>query len=89
MNKSEKQILVEAVEELDNYFSNRCCNDYELKDTPENRQIIKEYQAWNLRVPLDEVESHKEYGEPNMHKGNLFCHDSVMIYVLKKNLGLL
>ena len=84
-----KEFLKKAIEDLDEYYDNAGCNDLILKDTPENRLLWDEYQAWNFRIPIEKVKTHKEYEKVCVIDGELYCHDGLVIFVLKRALGLL
>lgn len=86
-----------AIRRLSDYLSYEGCNDYEMPDTPENRALYDEAQAWNLGVSLADLKAHPDYHEPHVIKvallgskpGNLMVNDSILVYVLRKATGLL
>ncbi len=81
--------VAQAIKRLSDYLSYEGCNDYEMSDTPENRALWDEYQAWNLKVPLEQLAAHPEYYVPTARRGQLCIHDGVLIYSLKKAAGML
>lgn len=85
----QKSLAKFAIKQLDDMQGRAGCNDMYLPDNEEARELLKEYQAWNLGTTLDKVESHAEYFEWPAHKGRICCNDGVLIYVLKNACGLL
>lgn len=89
MNAIEKQLAETAINDYHERLSNSGCNDLILDDSPEARQLLKEYSAWNLNCSVDEVENHPEYYEPSIADGKIYTIDSVLIFILKKSLKIL
>lgn len=91
MNLIEKHIAKLAIEELSNQLSNAGCNDLELEDSKELRELWREYNAWNLSVSLDELnekdDQYKPYPKP--YRGKVTLNGYLFIFVLKKKCGLL
>lgn len=44
----EYKILADLLETASDEFSNHGCNDYELDDTPENRDLLEAAHWWNV-----------------------------------------
>ena len=41
------RVLSDLLEIASDEFSNHGCNDYELDNTPENRELVKSMEIWN------------------------------------------
>jgi hypothetical protein len=61
------------------------CNDYDMPDTPENRALWDEAQAWNVKVPVEKIKSHPDYWPPHvLPNGKLSVSDYIIVYALRK-----
>lgn len=81
MKANEQEILKEAIEYFDESLSNSSCNDCEIADTPENRELIKEYRRYSYGGDDENI--------LQFSRGKLYTDDGLWVYLLKKNLGLL
>ena len=79
--------LSAAINHLSDHLSYAGCNDYDVADTPENRALWDEYQAWNFGVPLEDIQQHEDYCQPYVRDGVMIIDDHVWIYLLKKALN--
>ena len=90
---AEDKILKEAIEELEDKQACAGCNDLEIPDTEESRQLLREAFAWNNNCSIEDIENHDDWNEEyefkSYRKGTLLTSDSLMIYLLKKRCGLL
>jgi len=79
-----------AIEQLEETQSCAGCNDYTMDDTPENRALWDECQAWNLKMPVAEVKGHADYQPPCQRPGGrLDVSDSITVFALRKATGML
>lgn len=83
-----EKLLRTAIAILDDELGNRSCNDFELPDTEENRQLIAETEAENVHVPVEEWPNHPDYSAPEVYDGKLLFRDCILTYILRKELGL-
>lgn len=47
LNKTEWTILAQLLEMAADEFGNHGCNDFELPNTPENREFMERMELWN------------------------------------------
>jgi len=56
LDKNACEVLSDLLKMADEEFGNHGCNDYELPNTPENRQLMEQAERWNS------IEQWEEYG---------------------------
>ncbi len=56
LNKNACKVLCDLLKLANEEFGNHGCNDYELPNTPENRELMEAVERWNS------VEQWLEYG---------------------------
>ena len=49
------KVLAKLLELAGNHFSNHGCNDYDLKNTPENMALLESLEAWNSPDPKERI----------------------------------
>ena len=90
MTKNHIAIYERMIGELAETYSNAGCNDMHLADTPENRQLINEAEAYQRRITVTEWLNHEDYREPYIdngqlfphHRGEIVTHDSTIFHYL-------
>ena len=58
------------------------CNDYEMEDTPDNRELIDMVLAKNLKMTLEEYRSSDKYVEHHVYPGNKLLTNDYSIFEL-------
>jgi hypothetical protein len=57
-----KQIFYELFEEAEDRMSRKCCNDFQVPNTPEWFDLIEQYEMRNLRCKtIEEYRNHPDY----------------------------
>lgn len=80
MNNSEKKILLDFLEELSDRFGNDGCNDYELDNSSENRELC--YAAMEYGVSKGEADEWLE--NLNLSKKIIFSNFIILDYLIQK-----
>jgi hypothetical protein len=96
LNEAELDVLKRFFAMLDDVVCTAGSNDLYLKDTPENRQLILEAEAYREGVTPDEWKLDENYSEPYVddgklfknHKGDLIASDSEVFDYIRHKLGL-
>jgi hypothetical protein len=47
LDKNTCKVLSDLLSMADEHFGNHMCNDYELPNTPENRELMEKAERWN------------------------------------------
>jgi hypothetical protein len=79
LNASESKILFEFLERLSDVFGNAGCNDLSLEDTPENRELVLNAEAYSYG---DEAS-----GEVRVYNGKIGTMDHTILRYLIHRLG--
>ncbi len=84
MTKNEATLLSKFMDDLSDIQGNAGCNDYSLKDTPENRKLLLAAEMWNVGVTTEAAwKKHDEYQEITARNGKLDTHDSLILGYLQ------
>jgi hypothetical protein len=80
------RLLSECIEQLQQTQACAGCNDLEVPNTPEMKDIWAQYNKWNSGAtsPADD----QWIPFPDSTKATVVVSDSVLIFLLKKHLGL-
>jgi hypothetical protein len=63
----------------------RGCNDLDLKDTKENRELYDILEAENVRLTVEQWRASADYEKPRGHKGQLYFQDyAVFGHIVRK-----
>ena len=81
LTKNEVVCLVDFLEDLSHHYGSAGCNDMNLLDTPENRDLVLAAEAWM-------VNQDKEYPATNIqtYDGKIITTDFVILGYLKAKL---
>lgn len=80
MNNSEKKILLDFLEELSDRFGNDGCNDYELDNSPETRELC--YAAMEYGAGKKDADEWLE--NLDLSKKIIFPNFIILDYLIKK-----
>jgi hypothetical protein len=50
---TELSLIAELLEMAHDQFSNHCCNDYEIKNSKEHKNLLIEMVKWNVNQKID------------------------------------
>ena len=53
MTPAQQTVLGELLDYAGDLMSNKVCNDMEIPDTPENREMLLDFYKWQLHEGLD------------------------------------
>lgn len=90
MIKNKKEAYKELLNMLSNELSNAGCNDFEMQDTPENRQFIDEITAYGLgyKSVEDYKNSDEFYEKTTSSRGTIYTSDFMILAQMRKELDL-
>lgn len=74
-------LFLELAESISDDMGNAGSNDFMMKNTPDNREIIEMAEAKNLAMTLEEYRECDEYNEPQLYKSE-FCATDISIFDL-------
>lgn len=77
LNDTERELLIYFLDDLIGRFSNAGCNDFTMKDTPENRVLI---ETAHKTVFADDSDFDIE---DCIYRGKLMCFDWMLVEYLK------
>lgn len=63
-------------------MGNSSCNDYEMEDTPENRELIDMASAMNFGMTLEEYRTSDKHVEHHVYPGNKLITNDYSIFEL-------
>lgn len=88
MSPDTRHLIEWAIDYLENIQASAGCNDIYFPDTPEMRAAYHEFSLQNC--PEATGPEHDQYMEPHkMDDGRLCGYDGFVVYLLKRELGLL
>ena len=53
LTKTELKLMAQLLEMAREIWANQCCNDFEIKNTPEHKKLLIDIQHWNYSDPND------------------------------------
>jgi len=74
--------FLRLAEQASDQMGNAGCNDYEIENTPENRELIDLAAASNCRMTLEEYRASGEYSEHHVYSGNKLITTDFSIFGL-------
>jgi hypothetical protein len=83
MKTPEKIILIDFLIDLERRFASDGSNDFDLKDTPENRNIAQRAEAWNVNCPFEDWEDHPDYHDLQISRGKIVTNNSLILGYLR------
>lgn len=86
MNENEKKHFLALLQEASDALSNNGCNDYDIKDTPENRELATNVEMHQFDCKtIEEWKAHKEYSDLHIYKGKIWIFDTALLsYLIHK-----
>ncbi len=75
-------LFLELAESISDDMGNAGSNDFMIKDTPDNRELVELAEAKNVDMTLEEYREGDEYSEPQTYKGNKLCVYDIAIFDL-------
>jgi hypothetical protein len=81
LTPNETQLLIGFIKELEEKFSCDGCNDYDMPDTPENRELF--LTSWKLSQGDDVDPDHLQHVCRN---GVIHANNGIILYGLRKKL---
>lgn len=94
LNKSEKKAVSYLMNILDDALGNAGCNDMELENTPENRELVKNaiIAGYSKKEAVEELKEFMLYYQVDLFdnpiKKTIITGDYLIFSFLKKKLGL-
>ena len=91
MSPDVRKIVETAIRELEIHQSRAGCNDMEVPNTDEMRQLWLECEAWNLGVDVADLDKMRDEWMPfpESDKETVTVHDSLSGFLLRKITGTL
>lgn len=80
---NETKILLDFLDQLNDYFGSAGCNDYTLPDSPENRLLIETAAAISHGTTLERWRKDEDYIAPEPHHRKLFTFDLELLHYLE------
>ena len=56
LSKNELKMIAELLDCASNEFSNHSCNDYDVKNTPDNKKLLIDIVKWNEGIEGDSLD---------------------------------
>ena len=76
----------QAMQELRDVHASAGCNDLQLPDSAELRQLVQEYDAWNLQTTVGKLHEKDEsqLTRYKPHQGQVLLHDGLVPFAIHR-----